>query len=218
MPNKSTALYAGPPAWLDPAQERSLEHNPTRYATRAEFIAAAMAALLALGLTPQQAANVTANTVNESAWGRAVFHGNAGGWKITRAYADAFRASHGGVCPSWWKARGNVDSADSAWCFYRCFDSLGDFLREWCEHFIPKPSDAAPYPGYRSAGTRFWANDERWFGDLIAVGYKGRPSQIRLKALRLVGGDDARHPSVRDHRSIVATVLEVWGTAASPLR
>lgn len=210
MPRKSTAAYQGPPSWLDASAERSVERSPTRYATRAEFIAAAMRALLALGLSVTQAANVTANAINESGWGRSVVWGNAGGWKITRGYVAAWRARHGGACPPWWKARGNVDSADSDWCFYRCFEGLDAFLREWCEHFIPRPGEAAPYPGYRTAGARFWAGDARWFGELILVGYKGAPSQIRMRALRVLGADDARHPSVRDHRSIVRSVLTIW--------
>lgn len=208
MPRKSTAPYLGPPSWLDAAAELPLTRSPTF--TKPEFIRACMTALLAHDLSPAQAADVAANAMGEAAWGRACWWGNAGGWKITKAYADAFKAMHGRA-PSWWKARGNVDSADSAWCFYRAFDSVEAFLAEWLRHFVPKPDVAAPpYPGYRTAGQRFWQGDARWFGDLILVGYKGAPSKLRMRALRAVGADDARHPSVAAHRSIAREVLEVW--------
>lgn len=210
MPNKSRAPYRGPPRWLDPAQERSLRNNPTVYASRDLFIAACFDALLARGMTPRQCAEVTANAALEASWGRNCHHGNAGGWKITEAFVQSFKASHNGVCPPWWKSPGNVDSADSAWCFYRCFDSLAEFLYEWCEHFIPKPGATAPYPGYKATGAEFWSGSARWFGSMITVGYKGKPSKLRMQALRLVGADDARHPSVRDHRSMAEDILDVW--------
>lgn len=207
---KSTALYAGPPPWLDPAREQPLTLSPT-YAHRSAFIAAAMRALLALGCSPAQAAAVTANACGEAAWGRACWWGNAGGWKITEAFVRGYRASHGGECPPWWKARGNVASADAAWCFYRAFASLEAFLGEWLTHFVPRPEVAAPpYPGYRATGAAFWRDDPRWFGELILAGYKGSPSKLRMKALRAVGADDARHPSVREHRLIAHEVVEVW--------
>lgn len=206
-PQKSTAPYKGPPAWLDASVE--LQLPKTSGYDRRRFVDACMLALLALGCTPRQAAEVTANASGEASHGRAVWHGNAGGWKITAAYANAYRKAHG-VCPPWWKARGNVASADSAWCFYRAFPSLGDFLGEWLSHFVPRPSADAPYPGYKAAGAAFWSGDARWFGDLIAVGYKGAPSKTRLKTLRAAGKPDADHPSVRDHRATVGEVLEWW--------
>ena len=209
MPVKSTAPYQGPPSWLDPAAEQPLTLSP-RYPHKPAFIDACMRALLGAGCTPQQAAEVTANACGEAAWGAACWWGNAGGWKITRAYADAFRARHGRSA-SWWKARGNVQSADAAWCFYRVFGSLAEFLFAWVDHFVPRPEvPAPPYPGYRAAGAAFWRGDPRWFGELILAGYKGRPSKLRMKALRLVRADDARHPSVAAHRSIAREVLEVW--------
>lgn len=208
MPRKSTAPYQGPPSWLDPAAEQPLTLSPT-FATKAAFIGACMRALLGAGCTPAQAAEVTANACGEAAWGRACWWGNAGGWKITKAYAEAFKARHERPAP-WWKARGNVDSGDAAWCFYRAFPSLGAFLVEWLSHFVPRPGDPAPYPGYRAAGARFWAGDPRWFGDLILVGYKGGPSKLRMRALRALRADDTRHPSIAAHRSIAREVLDVW--------
>jgi hypothetical protein len=209
MPEKSTAPYDGPPRWLDAAAELPLSASRT-YATPAAFIGACMAALLRVqGVTPELAADVTANACGEAAWGRACWHGNAGGWKITQAYARAHRERHGAP-PPWWKARGNVRSADAAWCFYRAFPSLEAFLVEWLAHFVPRPGDTAPYPGYRAAGAAFWRGDARWFGELILVGYKGSPSKKRLSALRAAGKPDATHPSIAAHASIRREVLEVW--------
>lgn len=207
-PAKSTAPYAGPPAWLDAATELPLPRE-SGYG-RERFVVECMAALLARGCSPRQAAEVTANASGEASHGRAVWHGNAGGWKITKAYADGYRKAHGGACPPWWKARGNVASADSAWCFYRAFPSLAVFLGEWLTHFVPKPDATPLYPAYKATGAAFWRGDDRWFGEMILVGYKGGPSKKRMQGLRADGKPDGDHPSVRDHRATVREVLEWW--------
>lgn len=207
MPRKSTAPYAGPPSWLDADAERPLAASE-RY-EKPEFIRRCMTAFIREGCSPLMAADAAANAMGEAAWGHACWHGNAGGWKITREYATAFKVLKGTSAP-WWKARGNVDSGDAPWCFYRAFDSLDAFLVEWLAHYVPKPGANAPYPRYRKAGERFWAGDARWFGDLILAGYKGAPSKLRMVALRAVGANDARHPSVRAHASIADEVTEVW--------
>jgi hypothetical protein len=208
MPRRYNVPYPGPPSWLDARAELPLKDSPT-YPHRAAFVLASMTALMALGCSVRQAAEVTANAALEGGWGHNVYWNNAGGWKITRAYADGYRERTGG-CPLWWKSPGNVDSADSPWCFYRAFPSLEAFLAEWLAHFVPRADHDAPYPGYKTAGAQFWANDPRWFGSLICVGYKGGPSKLRMLALRAVGADDVRHPSVRDHRVMVDDVLDIW--------
>jgi hypothetical protein len=207
-PRKSTTPYAGPPAWLDAAHELPLPKRSGYDAPR--FVAECMAAFLALGLSPRRAADASANAMGEASWGASVWHGNAGGWKITQAHSRAWRAQHGPDGPPWWKARGNVDSEDSAWCFYRAFPSLADFLREWLEHFVPRPEAPAPYPAYRAAGAAFWADDAAWFGHMILAGYKGRPSRDRMRALRAAGKPDTDHPSVAAHRQIAGRVLRMW--------
>lgn len=209
MPRKARAPYTGPPKWLDASKEQPLTKNPTSYPTRDLFITACFTALLARGMTARQCAEVTANACLEASWGRNVYYGNGGGWKITAAFVAEWRKRYG-VCPPWWKAPGNLDSMDSDWCFYRCFDSLGEFLSEWCEHFVPRPDRPAPYPGYKKAGAEFWQGSARWFGTLITIGYKGKPSKLRMLAQRAIGLDDARHPSVRGHRGMVEDVLDVW--------
>lgn len=215
MPRKWSIPYDGPPSWLSPRAERSLEDAP-HYPTRAAFIGASMAELLggSLGLSVVQAANVVGNALNESGNGKHVGWNNPGGWKITRAFVESWKATHKDDDPPWWKAPGNVDSGDAPWCFYRAFESLGEFLAEWVCHFVPPPGGEAPYPGYRRAGERFWAGDERWFGDIILVGYKGKFSKLRMKALRMVGADDEKHPSVKAHRSLTRTALTVWAQLA----
>jgi hypothetical protein len=169
-----------------------------------------MAAFLALGLTPRRAADAAANAMGEASWGAAVWYGNAGGWTITQAHSRAWRAKHGAAGPPWWKARGNVASEDSAWCFYRAFPSLADFLREWLEHFVPRPGDPAPYSAYREAGRAFWAGAPEWFCHLILAGYKGSPSKRLLLRLRAAGRPDEDHPSVAAHRQIAGRVLRMW--------
>jgi hypothetical protein len=212
MPLKFNLPYEGPPSWLDASAERSLEASPTY--TKVTFILEGMRVLLRIML-PRQAANVLANAVNESGWGRSCYWNNAGGWKITKPYAQSYPHAHGGVPAPWWKGRGNVDSGDAPWCFYRCFDSLEEFLTQWCANFIPKESAAATSNArYRTTGRRFWIGDDAWFGEMILAGYKGRPSQIRMAALRAVGADDARHPSVTAHRRIVEEVLVIWAQSA----
>lgn len=207
-PRKHSAPYAGPPSWLAAAHELPLPAGSGYTAER--FVAECMAAFLALGLDPRRAADAAANAMGEASWGAAVWHGNAGGWKITKAYATAWRAKCGTAGPPWWKARGNVDSEDSDWCFYRAFPSLADFLREWAEHFVPKPGAPAPYPGYRAAGAAFWAGDGAWFGHMILAGYKGARSKRRMFSLRAAGRPDDEHPSVEAHRQIAGRVLRMW--------
>lgn len=205
MPRKSTAPFTGPPAWLDPAAERPLTREA--FADRNDFCISTMHDLLSLGLTPAQAADVAANTAGETAWGRAWICCNGGGWKITRSYAEAHKARTGSPAP-WWKARGNVDSADSPWCFYRVFDSRSAFLREWLEQFVPKPG-TRPGALYDATGRAFWSGGG-WFGELILAGYKGSPSKKRLRELRAEHRPDALHPSVRDHASMARDILTRW--------
>jgi hypothetical protein len=208
MPRKSTGPYLGPPSWLSQAAEKSLEKSQI-YPTKASFVLACMSSLMKRGLTVHQAAEVTSNSCNESGWGRSCWWGNAGGWKITKTYADQYKSRNAKDAP-WWKARGNVDSGDPDWCFYRVFPTLEVFLQEWCSHFIPRPGSVPKGHRYKITGEHFWADDSRWFGDLIAAGYKGSISQIRMRSLRLVGASDDSHPSVAEHYRIALEVLEIW--------
>lgn len=207
MPTKSTAPYSGPPSWLDPLKELPLSKAP--HYVWADVVRECMANLIASEVPVRMAAGVIANMANESARGRSIWYGNAGGWKITRAYAEEYKRKNG-TNPYWWKARGNVSSDDPDWCFYRAFDSVAQFLDEWMTHFVPAPSlNPKPYPGYARAGKEFAEGNSRWFLSLIRVGYKGRPSKLRLAALELVGQGDS-HPSYREHLSLTQDVLEVW--------
>lgn len=189
------------PAWLDPASEVKTEE--AKPGVRGPFVIACMEALIRLGCSETQAAEVAANAINETGWGRSYRAWNLGGWKITKAYTT----DHPNA--PWWRAPGNKSSGDAPWCYYRAFDSLQDFLREWLEHFTPRPSADAPYPGYRRTGELFWAGGP-WFPELILVGYKGAVTKARLVANRRAGKPDATHPSVRDHQSIVQSVLVIW--------
>lgn len=205
MPRKSTAPYLGPPSWLDPAAEHPLTREP--FADRNAFCVETMRDLIALGLTPTQAADVASNVAGETAWGRAWICGNGGGWKITRGFADAHKARLG-VPASWWKARGNVDSNDSPWCFYRVFPSRSDFLREWIEQFVPRPGTRVGGL-YEATGAAFWSGGE-WFPEMIIAGYKGRPSKSKMRAIRARGAPSMDHPSVAAHASMARDILARW--------
>jgi len=204
--------FTGPPAWLDAAAEVPMRAEG--FADRNDFCVRTMGWLLALGLTPRQSAELAANVATETAWGESWYCGNGGGWKITQAFARAHKERTGTGAP-WWKAPGNVDSADSPWCFYRVFPDATTFLGAWCEHFVPRPEVVAPpYPAYQKAGAAFWRGDEEWFGELILAGYKGSPSRKRLRELRAEHRPDTAHPSVRDHASMSRDILTRWAQHA----
>jgi peptidoglycan hydrolase-like protein with peptidoglycan-binding domain len=205
MPRKSTAPYLGPPAWLDVSAERPIAVEA--FADKNAFCVATMRDLLSLGLTPAQSADVASNVAGETGWGRGWICGNGGGWKITKPFADAHKARTGTPAP-WWKARGNVDSADSAWCFYRCFDSRADFLRAWCEQFVPRPG-TRPGGLYEATGAAFWGGGD-WFAEMILAGYKGRPSKSKMRAIRARGEASTAHPSVAAHHSMARDILTRW--------
>ena len=195
------------PSWLDPATEITRVEG-TRPAKGPPFVVAVMTACLALGCTPRQAADVTANAINETGWGGKYAGWNLGGWKIRKPYVDAYKKLHG-VCPPWSRAPGNKSSGDPPWCYYRAFPSLESYLRAWMEHFVPKPDDPKLYPGYATAGTMFWAGEAAWFEELIVVGYKGDRTRERLVELR-AQHRAAEHPSVKAHRSLVRDALAMW--------
>ena len=207
-PRKSTAPYGGPPKWLDARHELELPES-SGY-TEQRFVAEVMGALLALGCSPRQAAEVCANAMGEAARGRAVWHGNPYGWKITQAHSRAWRAANGPDGPPWFKARGNVASADSAWCFYRAFPSIAESVGEWLAHFVPRVGASTPYPRYRKAGAAFWADDPAWFRELILAGYKGEPSAELMRDIRAAGKRDTDHPSVPGHHALARTSLRLW--------
>lgn len=191
------------PRWLDPNAEAPKNTPPT---DRNAFVLGAMERLLDYGCMPEQAAGVVANAANESAWGRSIYCGNGFGWKITQAYAAAYKKRTGASAP-WWRARGNISSGDAPEVYYRVFGEKGpdgrwsfDFggaLEEWCEHFVPRPGGPAPYSGYRRCGELFW-NGGDWFPELIKVGYKGPVTRANPQR------------SINEHRSIVKTVLTLW--------
>ena len=84
------------PKWLDPKSEVPKTAPPH---DRAAFVVGTMERLLELGCDPRQAAGVTANAANESAWGRSIYCGNGFGWKITSSYAASFKQRTGESAP-----------------------------------------------------------------------------------------------------------------------
>lgn len=202
-----------PPGWLKTDDE--ITHEDVHRYPVDRFVVECMEACLRLGCDVQQAAGVTANARNESANGQSYRCFNLGGWKITKAYADKYRAMHDDKGPPWFRAPGNKASGatpkdlrggDPPWCFYRVFESLDDFLAEWLKHFVPRPADPAPYKAYRHCGELFWAGVE-WFPALIDVGYKGQNTRENPTA------------SIVEHHDLVHTSVIRWAQArlGSPL-
>lgn len=211
MPRKSTGPYLGPPSWLSQASELSLESSTT-YPTKGSFVGSCMANLLPK-FDPQRSAEIAANAVVETGWGRACYHNNAGGWKITSTYAKSYKKEHGSD-PLWWKARGNVDSGDPDWCFYRSFPTLGAFFSDWIDRFIPKPETVDSSHRYKKTGEVWWSNtpygERHWFGELILAGYKGSVRTREILDIRAKGEPDSKHKSVSGHILLVQEVLEIW--------
>lgn len=203
MPEKWNEPRGVPPSWLNAACEVPAS-TPGAPEHGAPFVVASMRALIDLGCSEAQAAQVTANAVNETGWGRSYGAFNLGGWKITPGHAKAHPNA------KWWRAPGNRSSGDPPWCYYRAFDSLEAFYAEWLTHFVPRPdAEAPPYPGYARTGQIFWSGGA-WFAELIMVGYKGSVTRKRLVDLRAAHRPDSEHPSIRDHESIVRSVLAMW--------
>lgn len=203
MPRKWDLPPEPVPSWLDPSKEVT-ERSGDRPAEGGPFVVAAMKAVLALGVTPHQAAGVVANAINETGWGAKYKAWNCGGWKITRKYAER----HPGAL--WWRAPGNRDAGDKPWCYYRAFESFNGYFGEWVEHFVPKPGIDRDGDGdvdeddergrsslYREAGDKFWAG-ENWFPSLIQGGYKGPVTKARPAG------------SIREHASLVRSALTRW--------
>lgn len=193
-----------PPSWLDPRAE--LGADPETKLSKHLFPVACIEACLHMGCSVLQSAGVTANSLNESAWGQSYMYWNLGGWKITKAYADAFLKQHGRQAP-YWAAPGNkapgatlldYKGGDPPWCYYRVFASLESYLSEWMSHFVPRPGNGKPpYPGYALCGELFWGNLE-WFPELIKVGYKGKNTHD--------------HPglAIQEHKLLVGSSIIHW--------
>lgn len=202
MPRKSTGPYLGPPTWLSPETERSLETSP-RWTSKDVFVMDTLWCLKQEGLTPQQAFAVAANAVSETGWGEHCYWNNAGGWKITSTIARDYLKRTGSPAP-WYKSRGNVDSGDPDWCFYQVFLSLRSFYAQWVLRFVPQTSQEDHR--YHQTGEDFHSTDperfSRWFGDLCQAGYKGTKSAEKMASIRSKGLPDTDHPSVKSHLEI----------------
>ena len=178
MPEKWNEPPEPVPSWLDPGLEvkdsnqDAWELLPEKE-RKAEFVKLCMIALIKLGCTFEQAEEVTANSVTETGWGEHFTAWNLGGVKITKAYADEYKRSHGGIGPKWWKAPGNKSSGDPPWCYYRAYSNAEEFFKEWLVRFTPKPGTVKEDARYFSTGKNFWTNLPLFFEALCRSGYKG---------------------------------------------
>lgn len=176
-----------PPFWLRPELEVT-EHRPPL--ERDPFIVACVQALLALGLTTEQALGVQANTISEIGWKFKFRAWNLGGVKINKNTCK----NPDGSPRRWWRALGHKKSGDPHTCFYRAYDSLEAYFAEWIRVFVPKP----PAKGrYGATGARFWAGLE-WFPAMVEAGYKGEVTKANPTN------------SLTAHRALVREVSEYW--------
>lgn len=186
------------PSWLSESAE--VTQDSPKMAKDA-FVVYCMHSCIDLGCAPKQAAGITANAVNESAWGQSYRGNNLGGWKITQAYASEHPES------SWWRAPGNkatgatekdLKGGDPPWCYYRAFHSVKTFLGEWITHFVPDPNIGnPPYPSYSYCGRLFWGGSD-WFQELIHVGYKGSNTKRNPR------------PAIAEHEQLVDSSITRW--------
>ncbi len=192
------------PSFLDGVCE--VTHENTRRYSIDYFSVECMECCLRLGCAPMQASEVTANTRNESANGQSYRCNNLYGWKLTEGYAREYRQTHDGNGPPFWRAPGNKapgatltdpKGGDPPWCYYRVFETFEGSLAEWLKHFVPQPTEHAPYGSYRKCGELFWSGGD-WFPELIRCGYKGENTR--------------KHPdlSIAEHRDTARTSAIRW--------
>jgi hypothetical protein len=144
-------------------------------------------------LTRNQALEIVAHLVTESAWFQRDMGFNPAGWKANETWANNYRAHHHNG-PPWWRREGHSASGDPEWCFYRAFASYGEFLDQWMPVYCPRPG-SDPRARYAHAGGWFWLHDAMgWFAAILAAGYRGPDTQA--------------HPehSLDEHASILRTI------------
>jgi hypothetical protein len=173
------------PSWLDATKRVDKDHPATpsgehlyagipKATARASFLLLCMAALFRAdpAMTTKRAIEVTANSVGETGHGEEWVGYNFGGWKITRANVDAWKATHNGECPPWVMKAGHVKSGDAPIVYYRVFASPDEFFAEWLARFVPKGKKVGEHR-YAKTGEKFWKDDLTWFTELCLAGYKG---------------------------------------------
>lgn len=191
-----------PPWWLDPSFEVHAADEPLHLA-KGGFILACLDALRDEGLTPDQAFEVAANSMNETGWGAHYVAYNLGGWKVW-----PFSAKNSDSTPRRWsRAPGNkapgatptdLRGGDPPWVYYRAFGSLRGYFKQWLSTFVPRVDPGAkPNGRYWNSGQQFWAGAD-WFDDLIAAGYKGDNTRLHPEA------------SLEAHHAIIATLRVYW--------
>lgn len=198
MPTKWNEPPEPTPSWLDESVEVTRANDAPKLPV-VEFGPRCVEALLALGCSLEQACSVAGNTFNEAAFGRSYRGWNLGGWKITKSFADAYKLKHGKPAP-WWRAVGNKSSGDRPWCYYRAFDGLEHFFREWLLLFVPKPGTVGSKHRYKRSGELFWSGGD-WFPALIQRGYKGEVTKANPAG------------SIAEHRLLQRSALVRWAQA-----
>lgn len=194
------------PTWLDATKEVD-KNNPAtptgdkmflemdEKSAKALFLLVCLAAVMRAdpAVTIKKAIEVVANSVVETGWGKKWVKYNFGGWKITRADVEAFRAANNGQSPEWWKAAGHVKSGDAPVVFYQTFASPDAFFKAWLLRFVPKNKKVGEHR-YAKTGAKFWLDDPTWFEEMCLAGYKGEVTAANPG------------PSVATHNNVIITM------------
>lgn len=200
----SAQVPDGVPSWVDRSR-RILDSGERIRVEPGAWARAAFAALLTLGLPEAAALEVVAHCAVECSWGTRAVGGNCGGVKLKKRDDDAHRAKHGRGLP-WWSAPGHQASGDDPTEVYRGFASAEEFWAFFAKRYAPRPEVPAEAERYEDAGAALWSDTpERWFPELLLAGYRGPVREREAEELEARGELD-EHPSVREHRDVVARV------------
>lgn len=171
------------PTWLDPTAEITDPGQPLSINSKLDKIAMFINMCLSTlhnvdkTLTSEQCVWLTANFVVETGWGVKRWKGNnLGGWKINQTYANEVFTKTGKPA-KWWQAPGHIEAGDPPVCYYRGYDSINAFFKEWLERFVPKPPIINTSHRYKLTGELFWSHNPNWFSAMVKAGYKGSVTQ-----------------------------------------
>lgn len=180
------------PTWLDEKTEIKTPDQPEEYKKLDDNKKALAFILLSFkclyfakpNMTCYQVLGVTSNSIVETGWGKYFRGFNFGGWKINKSFVEAYKQSHGGSSPYWWKAKGHTNSGDDPVVYYRGFpEGPSVFYKEWMEKFVPE--NAGSKHRYQKTGLAFWSkptDGTAWFRELCLAGYKGEVTRQHPEA------------------------------------
>lgn len=208
VPALPPGLAAWPPVpeWVD--VDREVADTADRAVAPEAWAREAAVHLRALGVPEPRVAEVIAHCAAECSWGRRAVAHNHGGVKLSQTDTTREERRTGEGLP-WWRWPGHAESGDGAVAYYRAFPDDEAFWRFWVGRYVPRSADVAERDRYITTGAAFWGDPARssgdaagWFVELLRAGYRGPVRQREIREAR----DPAQHPSVREHRDVVARV------------